>query len=164
MRQRGLLKYKKCCWCAEETGLEWAGENTNMVYVMLTVHVVDWPFLSDGCFPVADNRDSVGSRSSAGLHHHIPQRWVTGPSCTEGQTRFHSSPAGKTKCNVIFHLDTFTCTFILKTNTNVRVKTTCWEEGQPHKQFCCVIFKCRIKCVCFRFVFSSDYMCCLHYF
>lgn len=45
---------------------------------------------------MADNSDSVGSRSSAGFHQNIPQCWVTGPSRTEGEARFHSCPAVNT--------------------------------------------------------------------
>lgn len=110
---QGVLEDGKCCYL-EETVLKWVSENTNTMHIKYTVHAVDWPFLSDGRLPVADNRDCVGSRSSAGLHNHIPQQWVIGSSCTEGQARFHSSPAVKTKWNVSFHLDAFLCTVLLK--------------------------------------------------
>lgn len=74
------------------------------------VLAVDWPLCGDSHLPVADNRDRAGCSSSARLHHDVPQRWVTGPSCTEWQACFHCHPAVSTKiqclmCKYRFDLD-----------------------------------------------------------
>lgn len=50
-----------------------------------------WPLCSDSNLPVADNWNSAGGRSSARFHYDIPQRWVTGTSCTEWQACLYCS-------------------------------------------------------------------------